>query len=204
MRYKKDEGWKVKSERPEEYLGNPKIYYTDEEIEKYSHSGGMRRAQEKIAYRVLEFLKGKNLKILDMGSGPGFTAEIYRSEGHNVTCLDLMEGMIEKAKEKDLPSVVGDMRDVGEIFKGKKFDAVVSVSALQWIKKKEEIARIAKGVFSLLEKGSPFVVQFYPQTEKEMKEVSKVFVENGFSGEIVIDWPEIPKNRLIFLVMKRN
>jgi len=80
-----------KNDRPEEYLADPNIYYTDEEVEKYAHSGGMRRAQEKIAYRVLELLELKpGSSLLDIGSGPGYTAEVYRSKGYNVTCMDLI------------------------------------------------------------------------------------------------------------------
>ena len=56
---KKDKGWTVKNNRPEESLENPDIYYTDDEVNKYARSGGMRRAQEKIAYRVLELLELK-------------------------------------------------------------------------------------------------------------------------------------------------
>ena len=99
---KKNRGWIVKNDRPEEYLGNPQFYYTDDEVNKYARSGGMKRAQEKIAYRVLELLElTPESSLLDVGSGPGYTAEVYCSEGYNVTCLDLIPKMIEKAKEKE-------------------------------------------------------------------------------------------------------
>ena len=202
---KKDKGWVVKNNRPEEDLGNPLLYYTDEEVEKYSRSGGMRRAQEKIAYRVLELLEldsGKSL--LDIGSGPGYTAEVYCSEGYNVTCMDLIPKMISKAKEKGFEAYVGDMRDVGKLFEGRKFDGVVSVSALQWIKGKQEIQRIAQGIYSVLNKNGLLVIQFYPKSEQELKETARIFTQNGFHGQIIIDWPNIPKNRTSYLVMKRN
>ena len=202
---KKDKGWVVKNDRPEEYLGDPHFYYTDEEVEKYARSGGMRRAQEKIAYRVLELLElepGKSL--LDIGSGPGYTADVYRSEGYNVTCLDLIPKMIDKAKEKGFEAYVGDMRDVGKLFEGRKFDGVVSVSALQWIKNKQEIQRVAQGIYSVLNKGGILVIQFYPKSEQELKETANIFMHNGFHGQIIIDWPDIPKNRTIYLVMKRD
>lgn len=201
----KDKGWVVKNDRPEEYLGDPHIYYTDDEVNKYARSGGMRRAQEKIAYRVLELLKLKSgSSLLDIGSGSGHTAEVYRSEGYNVTCLDLISKMIEKAKEKEFEAYVGDMRQVGEIFTGRKFDGVVSVSALQWIKDRQEIQKIAHGIYSVLNKNKPLVIQFYPKSEQELKETAKVFTQNGFHGEIITDWPDIPKNRTVYLVMKRD
>jgi cyclopropane fatty-acyl-phospholipid synthase-like methyltransferase len=202
---KKDKGWVVKNNRPEEDLGNPLLYYTDEEVEKYSRSGGMRRAQEKIAYRVLELLELESGKsLLDIGSGPGYTAEVYCSEGYNVTCMDLIPKMISKAKEKGFEAYVGDMRDVGKLFEGRKFDGVVSVSALQWIKGKQEIQRIAQGIYSVLNKNGLLVIQFYPKSEQELKETARIFTQNGFHGQIIIDWPNIPKNRTSYLVMKRN
>ena len=202
---KKDKGWVVKNNRPEEDLGNPLLYYTDEEVEKYSRSGGMRRAQEKITYRVLELLELESGKsLLDIGSGPGYTAEVYCSEGYNVTCMDLIPKMISKAKEKGFEAYVGDMRDVGKLFEGRKFDGVVSVSALQWIKGKQEIQRIAQGIYSVLNKNGLLVIQFYPKSEQELKETARIFTQNGFHGQIIIDWPNIPKNRTSYLVMKRN
>lgn len=204
-RFEKNKGWIVKSDRPEEYLGNPFLYYTDDEVKKYFRSGGMKRAQEKIAYRVLEFLKLKHgSSLLDIGSGPGYTAKIYRDEGYIVTCLDLIPKMIEKAKEKKFKAYVGDMRNVGEIFLGHKFDGVVSVSALQWIKDKKEIQKTARGIYSILKKDGQLVIQFYPKSEKELAETTRVFVKNGFSGNVVTDCPDISKNRIVYLVMKRN
>lgn len=39
-KFEKNKVWIVKNNRPEEYLGDPTIYYTDEEVERYSQSGG--------------------------------------------------------------------------------------------------------------------------------------------------------------------
>lgn len=202
---KKNKGWVVKNDRPEEYLGDPHFYYTDEEVEKYARSGGMRRAQEKIAHRVLELLKlerGKSL--LDIGSGPGYTADVYRSEGYNVTCMDLIPKMIDKAKEKEFEAYVGDMRNIGKLFGGRKFDGAVSVSALQWIKDKQEIQGVAKGIYSVLDKEAPLIIQFYPKSERELKETASIFTQNGFHGQVIVDCPDIPKNRTTYLVMKRD
>lgn len=204
-KFKKDKGWTVKGNRPEEYLGDPSIYYTDEEVEKYARSGGMRRAQEKIAYRVLELLELEpGSSLLDIGSGSGYTADVYRSEGYEVTCMDLIPKMIDKAKEKEFEAYVGDMRDIENLFEGRKFEGVVSVSALQWIKDKQELQRVAQGIYSVLNKENPLVVQFYPKSEQELKETANIFTQNGFHGQTITDWPDIPKNRTTYLVMKRD
>ena len=204
-KFEKNKGWVVKNDRPEEYLGDPTIYYTNEEVERYSRSGGMRRAQERIAYRVLELLELEpESSLLDIGSGPGYTSEVYRSEGYNVTCIDLIPAMVEKAKEKGFEAYEGDMRKIKEIFINRKFDGAASVSALQWIKDKQELQKVAQGIYSILNRGAPLIIQFYPKSEQELKETASVFTQNGFNGQTIIDWPEIPKNRTTYLVMKRN
>lgn len=165
----------------------------------------MKRAQERIAYRVLELLELEpKSSLLDIGSGPGYTSEVYRSEGYNVTCMDLIPAMVEKAKEKGFEAYVGDMRKIKEIFINRKFDGVTSVSALQWIKDKQELQKVAQGIYSILNRGAPLIIQFYPKSEQELKETANVFTQNGFNGQTIIDWPEIPKNRTTYLVMKRN
>ncbi len=204
-RRKKTKGWVVKNDRPEEYLASPQLYYTDDTVDRYARSGGMRRAQEKIAYRVLELLDIEpGASLLDLGSGPGFTANIYRNEGYDVTCLDVMDNMVCKAKENGFDAYTGDMRDAGEIFSGRKFDAVVSVSALQWLTDKCEIEKAARGIYSVLDTGSSAVIQFYPKSEQKLDEAANAFVKSGFSGEIITDCPDVPKNRTVYLVMKKS
>jgi cyclopropane fatty-acyl-phospholipid synthase-like methyltransferase len=195
---KKNKGWVVKNDRPEEYLQDAFSYYTDEEVEKYAKSGGMRRAQEKIAYRVIELLEIKEGKILDLGCGVGYTAKIYKEEGFDVKCIDLIPKMVDKAKEKGFDVDVCDMRNIKNFF-NQKFDAVVSVSAFQWIKNKEEIKRVAEGIHYVLKKEGISILQFYPKSEKELNETAKIFANNGFLVEIITDWPNVPKNRTIYL-----
>lgn len=202
---KKGKGWVVKNERPEEYLADPYLYYTDDEVEKYARSGGMRRAQERIAYRVLELLDLKEpCNLLDIGSGPGYTAKVYRDEGYDVTCLDLIPKMVQEAKAKGFDAYTGDMRDVGEIFAGRKFDAVVSVSALQWLKDRQDIQKVAQGIYSVLDKDAPLVIQFYPKSEQQLNQTANVFFKSGFHGQAITDNPDVPKNRTTYLVMRRD
>ena len=42
---------------------------------------------------------GKRLKVLDVGTGAGFLALLFAEMGHEVTGIDLSEGMLEKAKQ---------------------------------------------------------------------------------------------------------
>ena len=207
-RKKQEEGgliyWNVKSERPEEYLQNPALYYTNEEVEKYARSSGMRNAQERIANRVIELLEREpGIRLLDVGCGPGYTAQVYLDNGYEVSGVDLMPNMVEKAKGRGIKAHIGDMRKLTSIFHNKKFDAIVSVSALQWIKRQEELAEVAKGMHSLLEEGGRIVIQFYPRSSEELMDVAKIFKKNGFSGKIVIDDEDNARKRICFIVMDR-
>ncbi len=198
-------GWVIKGDRPEEYLKDPKLYYTEDEVERYSRSGGMRRAQERIASRVLELLDiKKGGRLLDLGCGPGYTAFVYGHDGLFVTGLDVVPKMVRVARSRGIDAYEGDMRDAGEIFKDRTFDAVVSVSALQWLKKPEDIRKVALGVCSLLDNGSHFIVQFYPMSEDELMRTAKEFGRNGLDVRIMVDYPDDQRKRTIYLVMEKD
>ena len=202
---RRNHGWVVSIDRPEEIYGDPSLYYTDEEIEKYARCGGMRRAQEKIAYRIIELLDlEKKAKLLDLGCGIGYTTSIYKSEDYDVTGLDILPNMLQKAQEKGLKVVEGDMRELPTLFDKSSFDAVVSASALQWLKQREDITKVSSGINYVLRERGRLVIQFYPKSEEEMMNVARIFRRNGFDGEIIVDNPKNPKKRMIYLVMKKN
>jgi cyclopropane fatty-acyl-phospholipid synthase-like methyltransferase len=201
----KNTGWKVKIKRPEEIYENLSEYYTKEEVERYARSGGMRRAQQKIALRILQLLGlDEGPRLLDLGCGVGYTTEVYQNLGYRVTGLDILPEMIKHAKEKSLKVIQGDARSLSELFRKEKFDAVVSASALQWLKEESDIAKVASGVYYVLEKEGKAIIQFYPRTEEELKKTFLIFKKNGFEGRIVIDNPDIPKKRVVFLALNKK
>lgn len=199
MKYKKHKGWRVSIDRPEEIYENARAYYTDDEIERYARSGAIRKTQEKIAYRILELLDIDRGKILDLGCGPGFTAKVYEREEFQVTGLDNIPEMLKKA---ECNYVLGDMKNLTELFKEKKFDAVVSASALQWIKD-IDIKKVASGIHYILKYGGKLVIQFYPKSEEEMIKTAREFKKAGFEGRIIIDNPDNAMKRVIFLVFRK-
>ncbi len=204
-KFKKNKGWKVKIDRPEEIYSNPEEYYTADEIEKYARSGGMQRAQQKIALRILQLLNLEDgSKLLDLGCGVGYTAEVYLSKGFDVVGLDVLSEMLKRARAKSLKVVQGDMRSLSELFPKEKFDAVVSASALQWLKEEDDIAETASGINYVLGKDGKAVMQFYPKTEDELKNVLRIFKKNGFEGEIVADNAGNAKKRVVFLVLEKK
>ena len=53
----------------------------------------------------------KQLKILDVGTGPGFFAVLLAQKGHHVTAVDVSADMLERAKENlDHYQVHADLR----------------------------------------------------------------------------------------------
>ncbi|MEK6893653.1 MAG: class I SAM-dependent methyltransferase [Nanoarchaeota archaeon] len=202
---RKNKGWKVKIVRPEEIYESPDKYYTSEEVEKYVRSGGMRRAQQKIALRILQLLNLKEgSKLLDLGCGVGYTTEVYLNNGFDVLGLDILPQMLRHAKEKALKVVQGDICGLSELFSKGKFDGVVSASALQWLKEESDIKEVALGVNHVLKKEGKSVMQFYPKSEEDLKNALKIFKKNGFEGEIVTDNPDIPKKRVVYLVLRKR
>lgn len=48
---------------------------------------------------IRNFPEGKRLRVLDIGTGPGFYAIILAKRGYQVTAVDYSEGMLEEAKQ---------------------------------------------------------------------------------------------------------
>ncbi len=76
--------------------------YWDWRSQTYTNGTTGFREEEKSIWRqaLNPFLKcSKDLKILDVGTGPGFLALILAEMGHRVTGVDISEGMLEKARD---------------------------------------------------------------------------------------------------------
>jgi len=199
-----DKGWFVKNERPEEIYLDPGEYYTKEEIEKYSKSSSMKRAQEKNIRRILELLGADPpAKILDIGCGVGYSMEFLVEEGYEVIGLDILEGMVKKAVEKGLKVKEGDMRNLKDIFKKEEFNYVVSTSAIQWIRGYINQERVAEGIYYVLRSGGRVGIHFYPKSEEEMKLWGRTFKKVGFDGNFVVDNPGNSRKRNIYLIASK-
>ena len=200
---KRKKQWVVSIERPEEIHKHPSLYYTSEAIEKYARSGGMKRAQQRIAYRIIELLKLKQgARLLDLGCGVGYTTSVYKNKGYDVIGIDILPMMLEKAREKGLRVVKGNMTDIQDLFDKDSFDGVVSASAIQWLNK-DDLAKTAKGISHILKPKGRLIIQFYPKSEQEMKDTARIFKKTGFKGIIIIDNPDNSKKRVIYLAMRK-
>ncbi len=74
--------------------------------------------------------EGRALRILDIGTGPGFYAIILAARGYEVTAVDMSEGMLEQARN-NAGKLAGKIRfckmDAQELsFKDNEFDVIVT------------------------------------------------------------------------------
>jgi len=203
----------VKINRPEEQFKTASDYFRGDVLNKYANSKSVMKIQERMTIRALEILnleKKNNILILDAGCGPGFTSFYLKEIGYNVVTLDIIYDFLNCYDIKDLNPITADM--CFSPFKPNSFDAVISISALQWIFTDINNIYMRNKVFNLfdtfekiLKKNSKMIFQFYPKTDEIMKEIGKIVVDNtSLEGNFIIDNPDSPKKRKIFLFLKKN
>lgn len=173
----------------------------------------MKKIQEKITLRVLEILdlKNKNCLLLDAGSGPGFTSIFLHSRGfQKVIALDLIPDFLKFFDLKKVNPILADMCYLP--FRSQIFDAVISISTLQWIYRdinnksmEVKLINMIKSFHNALKSKSKVVIQFYPKNKTIMDKIGKIIAKNSdFNGNFIIDNPNNPKKRKIFLFLKKN
>lgn len=206
-----DFNFEIKRKRPEEIYEKVSDYFKGEVLSNYAKSKSLMRIQEKITARALELLelKDKNLLILDAGSGPGFTSIYLQEVGYQVVALDIIPDFLYFYDIKEINPVIADMCFFP--FQSNTFDAIISISAIQWIyrdlideKMRNKLILLAKDIEMLLKPGSKAIFQFYPKNSMIMEAVGKIFANNTtLNGHFIIDNPNNPKKRKIFLLLKK-
>ncbi len=202
----------VKRKRPEELFESVLDYYTNETLSMYAKSKSIMRTQRKITLRALEILelKKNHFLILDAGCGPGFVS-IYLDElGHKTIALDIISGFLKFYDIKDLNPILADM--CFPPFQPSMFDAIISISALQWIYKdsnlkKKDLVLISlfKSFYTILKPKGKVVIQFYPKNKTVLDNIGDIIAKNtNFNGNFIIDNPNSPKKRKIYLLLKKE
>ncbi len=206
-----DFNFEIKRKRPEEIYEKVSDYFRSEVLSNYAKSKSLMRIQEKITARALELLelKEKKLFILDAGSGPGFASIYLQEVGYQVVALDIISEFLYFYDIKELNPIVADMCLLP--FKKECFDAIISISALQWIYRdlndesmRNRLILLAKDIEMLLKPGSKAIFQFYPKNSMIMKAIGKIFANNTkLNGHFIIDNPNKPKKRKVFILLKK-
>ena len=208
---KDDYYFNVKRKRPEEIYERVYDYFKSETLIAYASSKNMMRIQEKITSRALELLDLKKLNplILDAGCGPGFASFYLMKSGYRVVSLDLISEFLHFYDLSDLNPLATDM--CFPPFKSNCFDAIISISALQWvfreIKNKLMRKNFTKLIISfenILKPDSKMIFQFYPKSKIIMDEIGKIISNNtSLTGNFIIDNPKNPRKRKIYLLLEK-
>lgn len=201
----------IKQKRPEDLFENVSDYFNTETLTNYAESKSIMRTQKKITIRALELLELKNNRplILDAGCGPGFAAAYLNELGYKTVALDIISEFLKFYDIEYLNPVLADM--CYPPFKPNSFDSIISISALQWVirdvKNESErliLTNLFVSFYQILKPESKMIVQFYPKNTVIMDYIAEI-VNNktNFKGNFIIDNPNNPKKRKIFLLLKK-
>jgi len=204
--------FEVKRKRPEELFDKVSDYFKEDILKNYARSKSLMHIQEKITIRSLELLdlRLKSGLILDAGCGPGFTSTYLKEIGYNVVALDIISEFLYFYDIKDLNPLAADMCFLP--FQPNIFDAIISISALQWIFRdksndlmKLKLIHLSKNIEKVLKPKSKAIFQFYPKNNLIMKEIGKILIKNtNLRGTFIIDNPNNKKKRKIFLLLNKE
>jgi 18S rRNA (guanine1575-N7)-methyltransferase len=203
--------------RPE--INNPpELYYNETEAKKYDSSSRIMNIQAEITQRALEMLAlppGRSCYLLDIGCGSGLSGKEISSAGHYWVGCDISKAMLDIAvqQEETAEDGTGDILNVdmgqGLPFRPASFDGIISISAIQWLcysNSKEEdpklrLNRFFSSLYSILKKNGKAVLQFYPETSEQAVLIASCASKVGFSGGIVIDYPNSSKAKKYYLCL---
>ncbi|EGD83075.1 methyltransferase WBSCR22 [Salpingoeca rosetta] len=199
--------------RPE-YTAPPEIFYNAEEARKYTSNTRMIQIQRELTERCLELLalpEDTPGFLLDIGCGSGLSGETISDHGHHWVGFDISGDMLEVAAERECG---GDLihQDMGQgvPFQPGSFDGVISVSALQWLCNQDKsshnpikrLKHFFTTLYGAMAHGARAVFQFYPDSpEQQMQLVTQQAMKCGFTGGIVIDYPNSTRAKKIFLCL---
>jgi len=201
----------IKRKRPEDLYENVSDYFKAETLTNYAESKSIMRTQKKITFRALELLELKSNRslILDAGCGPGFAAMYLNELGYKTVALDIISEFLKYYEIEYLNPILADM--CYPPFKPDSFNSIISISALQWVTRdvKNESERLILtnlfvSFYQILKPESKMIVQFYPKSTVIMDYIAEIVnTKTNFEGNFIIDNPNNPKKRKIFLLLKK-
>nr|XP_053636728.1 probable 18S rRNA (guanine-N(7))-methyltransferase isoform X2 [Cherax quadricarinatus] len=202
----------MSSRRPE-LQAPPQVYYGVDEARKYTQNSRIIEVQEKCTERALELLALPDdtpALLLDLGCGSGLSGEAITEHGHMWVGMDISPAMLDTALERE---VEGDMllADIGQgvPFRAGMFDGAISISAIQWLcyansashKPAKRLYKLFMSLFASMARGSRVVFQFYPENDSQVELIVSQAMRAGFTGGLVVDYPNSSKAKKIYLVL---
>uniref|UniRef100_A0A3P9IZ32 18S rRNA (guanine-N(7))-methyltransferase n=1 Tax=Oryzias latipes TaxID=8090 RepID=A0A3P9IZ32_ORYLA len=176
-------------------------------------SSRMIEIQTQMSERAVELLnlpEGQPCFLLDVGCGSGLSGDYLSEEGHYWVGIDISPAMLDVALDREVEGdlVLGDMGH-GMPFRAGTFDGCISISALQWLcnadKKShsppKRLFTFFSTLYSSLARGSRAVFQLYPENSEQLELITTQAMKAGFSGGMVVDYPNSSKAKKFFLCL---
>merc|ERR1711915_424985 len=197
--------------RPE-HTAPPEISYGVDEAEKYTSNTRIMQIQAEMSERALELLAlpDEPCFLLDLGCGSGLSGECIEEQDHMWVGLDISQAMLNIAKEREIEGDVA-CSDLGNglPFRAGSFDGAISISALQWLcnadksyhKPHKRLYTFFSTLYASLSRGSRAVFQFYPESPDQIELITTQSMRAGFTGGVLIDYPNSTKAKKFFLVL---
>lgn len=152
--------------------------------------------------------------MFGISCGSGLSGQVLEENGHSWVGIDISEAMlqvaVERVEEEDISGdvLVGDLGQ-GLPFKPGSFDGAISISALQWLcnadktnhRPPQRLYKLFSSLYACLSRGSRAVFQFYPENGKQVELITQQAMKAGFTGGVVVDFPNSTKAKKMFLVL---
>lgn len=141
---------------------------------------------------VMEFINFENAKsAIDLGCGNGKLTAILKSNGLNVTGIDISEQMLEIAR-KEHPGINFICTDATDFSIEKKVDVIFSKGMIHWVKTEMQDSMLSC-ISAALKKGGQFVFETggYGCNELIHNELAKVFVKYGYEYKNPFYFPTV-------------
>ncbi|KAK9905335.1 hypothetical protein M0R45_000270 [Rubus argutus] len=199
--------------RPE--LQNPpEIFYNDDEARKYTRNSRIMEIQSELSERALELLALPEDDVprllLDIGCGSGLSGETLSENGHQWIGLDISQSMLDVALENEVRGdlLLGDMGQ-GLGLRSGVIDGAISISAVQWLCNADKSSHNPRlrlkaffgSLYRCLARGARAAFQLYPENLDQRELIVSSAMRAGFSGGIVVDFPNSSKKRKEYLVL---
>ncbi|KAL5017072.1 hypothetical protein ScPMuIL_006661 [Solemya velum] len=191
----------------------PEIFYSEQEARKYTSNSRMIEIQSHLSERAIELLRlpdDQPCFILDIGCGSGLSGECLTDQGHYWVGIDISQPMLDVAVEREIECdlILGDM-GFGMPFKAGTFDGAISISALQWLCNADKkfhnppkrLYQFFSTLYASLSRGARAIFQLYPENSAQLELITHQAMKAGFTGGLVIDFPNSTKAKKIFLCL---
>lgn len=149
--------------------------------------------------------------VLDIGCGSGISSETLQENDLLWEGMDISRDMLNIAASKEEAEGGLWQIDIGQGWKFRPgvFDGAISVSTIQWLcvasrKNDNPFKRCCKffqSLYDCLGIGKRAVLQFYPDGKHQLEMITSAAMKSGFSGGLVVDYPNSAKAKKYFLVI---